>query len=193
MTVIHKTRISEYILANQADIIEGCLYSLKKINIVFPDTNSTLSTTKAELNRYSNHSGYKLYNLFAVAAPNAAFFDLFQELVDFIFSSCQEDKLYVQAWLNCQPNEELLDWHRHSGYLLHGYICIDPKDTLTEFETFEIENKIGLMYVGECGEQHRVVSRNNFEGFRLTIGFDAIRPSEMQFDNMGFIPISRRK
>lgn len=188
----YKTRVSDSITSNHSAVVEACYYALRKFRRVFPDSNSTMSTTTAERQRYGEHEGYRYYNVFSAAAPSPDFYKLFIEMTDFIFEFSDEDHLYVQAWLNCQRATEVLDWHKHSGYLMHGYICIDPKDTRTEFESFQVENSIGLMYIGECRESHRVVSSDAFEGDRITIGFDVIRPSKEVFDNLGFVPIYRR-
>lgn len=191
MATQYVTRFSQTILAEPKLAVEACKYALQKFRTHFPEVNPTLSTTDIERLEYSSHEGYKLYNFFSAAAPNRSAIRIFRELKDFVFSNCDDDSLYIQAWLNSQKSNHLLDWHRHNGYLFHGYICVDPKNTVTEFETFTIENEPGLMYLGECGEMHRVIKRQDFLGERMTIGFDVVRPASAEFLNLGFIPIFR--
>ena len=55
---------------------------------------------------------------------------------------------------------------------LYVYISIDPKNTITEFEKWKVHNKIGQIYIGEGGHQHRVIVNEPYEGYRITIGLD---------------------
>ena len=186
---MHSTFDSRFIVENQQAIIKDCKYAVEKFNKLFPSTNTTSSTNSSESLHYNHQEGYLLYNIFCLTAPSPRFHDMFQFLTQIIFRYCQGDCLYLQAWINFQTMDAVLDWHSHTGYDYHGYICIDPKDTITEFESYAIENKTGLIYIGPCQEKHRVVTKKPFEGVRITIGFDIIRPSDMRISNLGFLPI----
>ncbi len=185
----YKIYKSEYIKENQSKIIDACSFTHKKIEKIFPNTNSTSSTNINEFSLYSNHEGYKLYNFFQISSPNIYIFNVYKELLRAISSYRQHDGLYFESWINYQDQDEVLDWHRHEGFLYHGYVCIDPKDTITEFENYSIENEVGLIYIGAGSPRHRVVNKKPFEGKRITLGFDLIEPSDNFVKSQSFIPI----
>lgn len=95
----------------------------------------------------------------------------------------------MQAWLNHQAPDEVLGWHSHEGYNYHGYIAVDPKATVTEFEHYEVRNRSGQIYIGRSLSKHRVVNKRRYAGRRTTIGFDLVKPGNSPIDNMGFIPL----
>ena len=79
--------------------------------------------------------------------------------------------MWMQAWLNYHNHDQVLGWHNHD-WDYHGYISIDPKNTVTEFRDYKIENKVGQIYFGLGQREHRVVCLDEFSDTRLTIGFD---------------------
>ena len=79
--------------------------------------------------------------------------------------------MWMQAWLNYHNHDQVLGWHNHD-WDYHGYISIDPKNTITEFRDYKIENKVGQIYFGPGQKEHRVVCLDEFSDTRLTIGFD---------------------
>ncbi|MEC9041043.1 MAG: hypothetical protein VX787_16125 [Pseudomonadota bacterium] len=185
----YKTYISKYIKNNKDVIVEGCLYTHEKLKKEFPDTNSTSSTNFSEYKAFNDHNGYQLYNFFQMSAPNIYIFNVYKELLKVINSFTGHNGLYIQSWINCQSQDQVLNWHRHEGFLYHGYICIDPKDTVTEFEDYVIENEVGLIYIGSGSPRHRVVNNSNYKGKRITLGFDLIEPSNNFVKSRSFIPI----
>lgn len=185
----YETYTSAYIQANGEEISRACLRAHRKIIEAFPGANPTSSTTVGAHKKFKRHEGYQLYNFFQMSAPNIYIFNVYRELLEFIRFFHPHDGLYLQSWINCQPHSEVLDWHRHEGFIFHGYVCIDPKDTLTEFEGYSIDNHPGLIYIGAGSPRHRVVNRSQYEGMRITIGFDLIEPSDNFLKNQSFIPI----
>jgi hypothetical protein len=100
--------------------------------------------------------------------------------------------LWMESWMKYHIPDEVLDWHRHdSKFTIHGYLSIDPKNTVTEFKTFSIENKPGNLYLGISGKDmmHRVVVKEPYEGYRITIAFDVIDHTPYNAANLSFIPI----
>jgi hypothetical protein len=181
---------SEFILQRSGALAEESLKVHRKFEAAFPGANSTASTTAAEQSKYQVHDGYRYYNVFALAAPSALFLDVHRCLVAAIRDYVPERNLYMQAWLNCQAADEVLNWHSHEGYKYHGYIALDPQDTKTEFEEYEIDNKPGQIYIGQAFLRHRVVNRSPYPGKRITIGFDIIEPMDRSITNRGFIPLA---
>lgn len=185
----YKVYDSTLIKNNLDDIINDCSFMNKKIKHYFPHTNPTSSTNKNEFKEFKLHEGYKLYNIFGLSSPNINFYNIYKELLTVINEFTSLNEFYIQSWLNYQDYENVLDWHTHEGYDFHGYICIDPKDTITEFEDYIIENQSGLIYIGEGNPKHRVVNKSKYSGNRITIGFDIIKPSNNFVKNRGFIPV----
>ena len=181
---------SEYVTSHKSALIRDCKYAHSKFTAAFPNTNSTASTNVAECLKYRNHQGYLLYNAFSLAAPSPHFHELYRDLLYVIKDFVPDRNLYIQAWLNFQTPDEVLGWHTHDGYKYHGYISIDPKSTTTEFEGYEIQNKVCQIYIGKAFTRHRVVNNRAFSGRRITIGFDIIDPGEFQISNRGFIPLA---
>ena len=79
----------------------------------------------------------------------------------------------MQSWLNFHKHDEVLDWHNHT-WPYHGYICIEPQETTTVFEEYEIKNEIGNIYFGSGFKPHKVRNDTQFDGIRMTIGFDVL-------------------
>jgi len=96
----------------------------------------------------------------------------------------------MQSWLNFHSSDEVLKKHSHE-WPFHGYISVDPKSTTTVFEKYEIENKIGQIYIGPGGKgyEHYVRVNNPYEGKRITIGFDITDIPNRGYKNLGLTPI----
>jgi len=88
--------------------------------------------------------------------------------------------LWIQSWLNYHDYDQVLGWHNHSAGW-HGYISIEPQDTVTEFENWTIDNECGNIYFGPGKHSHRVVNLRKYKGKRITLGFDIIFSSD--YDN----------
>jgi len=175
---------SEYIETNLQDIFVDLEIANRILKDHFPDQDTTWA--------------YGLYNIFSITSPSTNFYNIYKELSELVRNYLKTDEpLWMQAWLNYHKHDELLKWHTH-GYPYHGYICIDPKKTITVFETHTIENKIGQIYFGKGNIYHRVEALEPFDGHRITIGFDvhAIEKHplvynyvERPYRNLGIIPL----
>lgn len=186
---VYRLYRSSYIAHQQELLVQECRKIHEKFQAAFPSANSTASTTVAEMAKYKIHDGYSLYNAFSFAAPSIAFMRVYRDLTEAIRAFVPERELYMQAWLNYQDPSEVLGWHSHEGYQYHGYIAIDPHDTTTEFEGYEIHNRPGQIYIGRAFLRHRVVNRSAYAGKRITLGFDIIEPQALTIRNRGFIPV----
>jgi hypothetical protein len=79
---------------------------------------------------------------------------------------------------------------------MHGFISIEPQDTKTIFydnyedkeSIYHINNKVGNIYIGDGNKWHEVISNNDFDGDRITLGFDVMTRNSAT-KNFGFIPI----
>ena len=135
------------------------------------------------------------YNTFIYGAGSVLFYNLFKELNHHIRSYIDDDRpLWLQSWINYHPSNKLekeLERHVHLNYSYHGYISIDPKDTTTVFDNYEIKNKIGQIYMGPTGRgyEHYVRLDKPYIGNRITIAFDIIDKPNQIIDNKTFIPI----
>ena len=74
-------------------------------------------------------------------------------------------------------------------YTFNGLISIDPKDTMTEFGHYSIENKIGQIYIGPGNRQHRVILRKPYTTPRITLGFDVLDSCDNPWQQFSLIPI----
>ena len=149
---------SSFIAQNHSVFVEKCGIAYNKITNKFKNKNTTET--------------YKEYNIFSIMAGCPYFFKLYKQLQKVIrVYSLDDSPLWMQAWLNYHNENEVLDWHNH-WWPYHGYVSIDPHETITEFKKFKIINKIGNIYIGPGLNQHRVVVNKNFPRPRITLGFD---------------------
>ncbi len=161
---------SSYIKNNQQSFIEQ---SIEVKNLL-----DSTDTTK----------DYYRYNLFSITAGSIYFYNLFAELRDIIRSEIPDKPLWIQSWVNLHEYDKVLDWHNHS-WPYHGYISIDPKRTVTEFEEYSISNHVGQIYFGPGNRLHRVKVLEKFEGLRITIGYDVTDDPIMHTGCLGLIPL----
>jgi hypothetical protein len=145
------------------------------------------------LNFVDTTRSYWQYNFFSLSSSSLAFYKLLKEIVVNVREYVGDDRpLWMSGWINCHRHHEVLDWHNHMLSIVHGYVCIDPKDTETEFEDYSIKNKIGQMYLGPSERLHRVVNKGHYSDHRITIGFDISDRQNVDHINSNFysfIPI----
>ena len=156
----YKIYQSKYIVEHQSEIIKQC-HQAKKWYMRLPSRNATGDMT----------SDYFNYNIFSLTAGHYNFYEIYKELVSIVKSELGNKKMWMQSWLNYHDHDQVLGWHNHD-WDYHGYISIDPKNTVTEFRDYKIENKVGQIYFGPGQREHRVVCLDEFPDTRLTIGFD---------------------
>ena len=131
---------------------------------------------------------YDKYNLFGLTSPTKVFYDLYKELRGFVYDYTGEvDQLWMQSWVNYHMPDQLLKRHNHA-YPIHGYISVDPKLTKTSFDNYEIQNRIGDVYIGPGGRYHSVELIEPFYTPRITIGFDVTNNPSKADANLGLIP-----
>lgn len=166
---------SQNIIDNQEYFIEDCNRVFDYFKSVFPNGDSTWS--------------YSMYNIFCATSPSPIFYNLFKELNGYIREYVgHDDPLWMQAWLNYHMPDQVLDWHGHD-WPHHGYICIDPKDTKTVFEDFEVENEIGLIYIGPGYKEHKVEVIKSYDTPRITLGFDIHTEETLPYKQFSLMPI----
>lgn len=138
--------------------------------------NQCIELHKALIRKYGNidtTKAYWQYNLFNISCSSLAFYRLWKELNIKIRQYIGDDRpLWMSGWLNFHKDAEVLDWHNHKRSICHGYISIDPKNTITEFEDYKINNQSGQLYLGPSERMHRVVVLEPYIDYRITIGFD---------------------
>lgn len=142
------------------------------------------------------HGSYTQYNIFGVSSPSLHMWQLFKEIRDIAHENIPGKKLWMQSWINHHYENELLGWHNHSARW-HGYVSIQPWSTVTEFDDFVIENKVGQIYLGPGGLRHRVVAMDDmpFPDKRITVAFDIMSEDDftggdvLPTHNFGCIPL----
>lgn len=173
---------SSEIINNKEEFVREIESSRNSLKTIYPDIDSTW--------------GYNVYNLFAVSAGYEMFYNLYKDLQYIVRDYLQTDEpLWMQSWANYQYENDVLDWHAHFDWACHGYISIEPQDSITMFQGFEIENKVGNIYIGPSDVQHKVYVKNPYEGHRITCGFDIgtkdvlLDMQERNAINISFMPI----
>jgi hypothetical protein len=133
---------------------------------------------------------YSDYNFWAFSSPNKLMYSLYDELRDIINEHIPEKRKWMQCWLNYHKCDEVLGWHNHD-WDYHGYISIDPKNTTTVFENWEVKNDVGNIYLGRGNNMHKVVVNEPYKGHRITLGFDvSVTPCEKEMsNNLGLMPL----
>jgi len=150
-----------YIEENKNHFIEYANLAYKRFQFSYGKTSTT--------------AFYRYYNSISLLVGSKLYYKMFKDVFKIIRKYSKTKKpLWFQCWLNFHTDEELLKWHNHSDALFHGYISIDSKDTETVFEKYKIKNKTGNVYIGPSINHHKVVSKNSFDGKRITIAFDVI-------------------
>lgn len=180
----YKLHQSKLITNNSELFYKECLDGIKRHKILFPHQSSTWNYTK--------------YNIFALTAGSIIFYNLFLELKNIIHDYCKtKEPLWFQSWINVHEEDEVLNWHSHFDSIAHGYISINPEKTKTVFLEYEINNKIGQIYIGKSDKKHKVVVLDGFKKKRITIAFDVvdlktfkkIKKRDGNNINLGFFPI----
>ncbi len=170
---------SPFVIAHQNDIVKSATYSYDIFKKIFEMSDSTWT--------------YNIYNIFTLTHGDPYFYTIFQHLVAAIRDRVGDNRpLWLEAWLNYHTVNEVLDWHFHKKeYIIHGYLSIDPKNTVTEFERYTIENSVGNLYVGKTGPgyDHIVKVREPYIGNRITLAFNVKECNTMSYNHLSFIPI----
>ena len=189
----------------------GCDSSLKNDGLTLdalPDLFSQVDARQEDMEQLKNMksgdlSGYRFYNVFNLTSPSPLFYHLLKEISPIVRKHLgnsgvnPDDPLWMQCWMNFHKPDQVLDWHDHH-FPWHGYISIDPKDSITKFREYlpegtydyNIHNKIGNIYLGPgFSRMHKVVVNNDYEGDRITLGFDIITQSTLPDDQFSLIPL----
>ena len=177
---------SPYVVEHQGEIIATCEQAYKNYNLFFKENNKGTTWD------------YNAYNIFSLAIISTHFYIIYQQIVAAVREYVGDDRpLWLQAWMNHHQSDEVLDWHDHDSlFTIHGYLSIDPKDTVTEFKNFSIQNKTGHIYLGIPGKDmvHRVVVKEPYDGYRITLAFNVVglldsHQHNYKFLSLSFIPI----
>lgn len=155
----HKVYDLPLIEANQQDFINQC----NGLHTLFQQIYDTSDSTWT----------HRRYNIFTLSSTSELFYYLWKNINFCIRNYIGDERpLWMTGWLNYHNNQEILDWHNHVNSVAHGYVSIDPKNTITEFENYQIINKPGRLYIGPSQLRHRVTALEPFDGHRITIAFD---------------------
>jgi hypothetical protein len=153
----YKVYQSDLIINNNKEFIDDCYKAVDRFNLIFKNKSSTWT--------------YTLYNVFSLSAGSILFYNLYKELTQLIRSySGTNEELWFQSWINFHKSNEVLDWHNHQYCKFHGYLSIDPKNSKTVFDNYEILNSIGSIYIGKAKLNnkdllHKVVVLEPYDGY----------------------------
>jgi hypothetical protein len=146
----------------------------------------------------SSTEAYQWYGIQSLTVGLTHYYYILQSLEKTIRNFANhKNPLWYQCWINFHEPNQLLDWHNHTYCSYHGYFSIDPKNSRTIFENYEICNAIGQLYIGPSNRKHKVVS-DHFLGKRVTLGFDVVNENDIQMlykdfhkidMNLGFVKI----
>ena len=161
------------------------LYQLPLLEVyhqqLLHDTDTVYQRFIKEFGDKSSTFSYGSYNVFALAHGIVTYHTLCKNIQTIIKQYMQTDEpLWFRAWLNYHTPDQLLDWHNHDNCVAHGFVSIDPKQSITEFKEYNvkdsigysIKNSIGKLYIGPGSNYHRVVNNTTFTTPRITIAFD---------------------
>jgi hypothetical protein len=175
----YKIYQSNLIINNKEEFIKDCYKSFERFKFRFPDQSSTWL--------------YKYYNTFSMSSGSNLFYDLFKEL-SFIIKEYNnnDERLWFQSWINFHLPNEVLDWHTHEYCDFHGYINIEPKQSKTIFDKYEILNETGNIYIGQTSLnnnflRHKVEILESYSEPRITIAFDVYKEHNFKksFEDFG--------
>ena len=145
---------------------------------------------------------YGRYNIFGVTSPTDVFYDLWVELNSIVYDYTGAKQLWIQSWMNCDPDHKPLIRHSHI-WPWHGYITIRPHKTRTVFDDgtfeepgktiFEIDNEVGNVYIGPGHLFHHVEVDDSYDEDtpRYTIGFDLNHERLRMSQEIGLMPYPR--
>ena len=129
---------------------------------------------------------YSEYNFWTHAMQeDPLFIKVWEELLEVIKECSPKEAKYawVQSWLNFDSHDSVesnLHHHAHNC-AIHGYVAINPQDTKTVFDEWEIDNEVGNIYCGLGKWMHHVENKGYYSEPRVTIGYDVVF-GDMQWD-----------
>ena len=176
----YKLYQSEVINHNPKEFIETCNAAYDHFTNLFKSKESTWN--------------YKKYNFFSLSSTSILFYNFYKELNYIIRNYIGDDRpLWLECWINFHTEQETISNLKKHGhdFAYHGYISVDPKNTTTVFNNFEIKNKPGQIYLGPGGDdyEHYVRVDKSFVGKRITLGFDVDDVPNKKTGNVSFIPL----
>jgi hypothetical protein len=173
---------SSEIVENKDEFIKQIKSSIDSLKAIYPDIDSTW--------------GYNVYNLFSISAGYEMFYNLYNDIKFIVRDHLKTDEpLWMQCWANYQYENDVLDWHAHYDWACHGYVSIEPHESITMFQGFDIKNEVGNIYLGPTDVAHKVYIEKPYSTPRITCGFDVatlpvlLDMQERDAINISFIPI----
>ena len=184
--------VHELNFSNTDEVINYVHYVFSKYDHAFATCNDDTPIRTSD--HSTSTSAYQLYNAFTLLNDNQEWRKIYEQVISivkqfYLESGGTSDTLYLKAWINYDDEDNVLGWHNHDA-LFHGYIGIDPLDTMTEFENQIIENQIGRMYIGPGNINHRVLVNKKTNKKRITLAFDVNEDFALLHNPFIHIPIS---
>jgi hypothetical protein len=160
---------STTILENRDRLLNSC-------EIVRDNLVSYLNMEEGDKTTTWKHAEYNFWTHAMLVDP--MFIKVWEELLQVIKECAPKEAEYawVQSWMNFDSYssvENNLPHHAH-GCSIHGYVSIEPQDTKTVFDDWEIHNEVGNIYIGLGKWKHHVENLKEYAGPRATIGYDVV-------------------
>lgn len=172
--------LSELVALNKEQFYSECFMAKDRFDKAFPNLSSTWT--------------YRYYNVFSLTAGSPVFYELIQQFGFVVRDYLNTDEpLWFQSWLNFHYKNDVLNWHDHQDCICHGYISIEPRDTITTFGEYSIKNECGKIYIGQPEKKHKVEVLSDFDEPRITIAFDVLNRdcfTQLYFKNGNDINLS---
>jgi len=186
MTTYENYVVTKKLDLNLTQLKHSCklLYNLVNENFNTDEYKTNIQTYEDATNKISlTTTLYTAYNLFMY--PYDEFHSLYNE-VKTLFRECciDEEKYYIQCWVNFYKKGDFINWHHHwepHKHTWHGFFCVDCEPSKTTyripgvFEEVDITSEDNLLVMSKSnGDTHRTWPWEDATRDRITIAFDIV-------------------
>lgn len=186
--VIEMNVIHDYIITKKLNLDLGKLlvssqkmYDLVDKNFNNPFFNGAYADNSNKISLTTKL--YNNYNIFFYSFEGLH--ELYGEIQKMFHDCCiDEEKYYIQAWLNIYKEGQYIDWHNHwidTENSWHGYFCVECEPSKTTYripgvkEEVDIISQNNLLVMSRsAGDTHRTWPWEHADRDRITIAFDIL-------------------
>ena len=164
-------------------------YKIYNSNVIANNRNKAyMHCSYAYKKRKELYSSNLDYNLFELSSSSDIFYDLCKEITYVIKDYLEHSpKVWMTSSINYYQQDENIEPVFHS-YDFCGYICLEPRGTITKFDDWEIENKPGLIYIGPGNTTSETIITSPYDGYRGFIEFGCSVRQDQDFKEK-FYPV----
>lgn len=187
MNVYHDYIITKKLNLDLGKMMISCqkLYDLVDKNFNNPLYNGAYADASNKISLTT-----KLYNNYNIFFYSFEGFHELYEQIQMMFRECciDEERYYIQAWLNVYKQGQFIDWHHHwhpEDRSWHGYFCVECEPSKTTYripgvqEEFDVVSQNNLLVMSRSnGDTHRTWPWEYADRDRITIAFDIVPRNE---------------